>query len=65
MSGLRLADLSAEELWLVVDGLHDAIEGRPLDPRLRACTRALGEMSTVLGCARDSDDEILADAAGL
>lgn len=48
-SGPRLADLSAEELWLVVDGLHDAVDGVRLDPRLRGLTRAVGEMSSVLG----------------
>ncbi|SLG28756.1 Uncharacterised protein [Mycobacteroides abscessus subsp. abscessus] len=49
MAGPRLADLSAEELWLVVDGLHDAVDGVRLDPRLRGLTRAVGEMSSVLG----------------
>lgn len=47
--GKHLCELSAEELWLVVDGLRDAIDGRSLDPRLYAYMHALGEMASVLG----------------
>lgn len=49
MMGKHLSELSVDELWLVVDGVHDAVEGERLDPRLREFSRAVGELSSALG----------------